>query len=63
MIFLTKMKKTYIAPNATAVRLFAEEDLLTMSIERTSTEKAGTEALSNEKGGWNSCDWSSVDED
>lgn len=57
------MKKTYIAPNATAVRLFAEEDLLTMSIERTSTEKAGTEALSNEKGSWNSCDWSSVDED
>lgn len=57
------MKKTYIAPNATAVRLFAEEDLLTMSIERTSTEKAGTEALSNEKDGWNSSDWSSVDED
>lgn len=57
------MKKTYIAPNATAVRLFAEEDLLTMSMGVSTTEKNGTEALSNKKGGWNSCDWSSVDED
>ncbi len=63
MIFLTKMKKTYIAPNATAVRLFAEEDLLTMSMGVSTTEKNGTDALSNEKGGWNSSDWSSVDED
>ncbi len=63
MIFLTKMKKTYIAPNATAVRLFAEEDLLTMSMGVSTTEKNGTDALSNEKGSWNSCDWSSVDED
>ena len=62
MIFLTKMKKTYIAPNATAVRLFAEEDLLTMSMGVSTTEKNGTDALSNEKGGWNSSDWSSVDE-
>ncbi len=57
------MKKTYIAPNATAVRLFAEEDLLTMSMGVSTTEKNGTDALSNEKGGWNSSDWSSVDED
>lgn len=57
------MKKTYIAPNATAVRLFAEEDLLTMSLGVSETEKEGTEALSNEKGSWNSSDWSSVDED
>lgn len=57
------MKKTYIAPNATAVRLFAEEDLLTMSMGVSTTEKAGTDALSNEKGSWNSSDWSSVDED
>lgn len=57
------MKKTYIAPNATAVRLFAEEDLLTMSLDVSTTEKDGTEALSNEKGSWNSSDWSSVDED
>lgn len=57
------MKKTYIAPNATAVRLFAEEDLLTMSMGVSTTEKNGTEALSNKKGGWNSSDWSSVDED
>lgn len=57
------MKKTYIAPNATAVRLFAEEDLLTMSMDVSTTEKNGTDALSNEKGGWNSSDWSSVDED
>ena len=63
MILLTKMKKTYIAPNATAVRLFAEEDLLTMSMGVSTTEKNGTDALSNEKGGWNSSDWSSVDED
>ncbi len=63
MIFLTKMKKTYIAPNATAVRLFAEEDLLTMSLSVSETEKNGTDALSNEKGSWNSSDWSSVDED
>lgn len=63
MIFLTKMKKTYIAPNATAVRLFAEEDLLTMSLSVSTTEKAGTDALSNKKDGWNSSDWSSVDED
>lgn len=63
MIFLTKMKKTYIAPNATAVRLFAEEDLLTMSMGVSTTEKAGTDALSNKKDGWNSSDWSSVDED
>lgn len=57
------MKKTYIAPNATAVRLFAEEDLLTMSMGVSTTEKDGTEALSNEKGSWNSSDWSSIDED
>lgn len=57
------MKKTYIAPNATAVRLFTEEDLLTMSMGVSTTEKDGTEALSNEKGSWNSSDWSSVDED
>ena len=57
------MKKTYIAPNATAVRLFAEEDLLTMSMGVSTTEKNGTDALSNEKGDWNSSDWSSVDED
>ena len=57
------MKKTYIAPNATAVRLFAEEDLLTMSMGVSTTEKNGTDALSNERGGWNSSDWSSVDED
>uniref|UniRef100_UPI004026AB56 hypothetical protein n=1 Tax=Alloprevotella sp. TaxID=1872471 RepID=UPI004026AB56 len=57
------MKKTYIAPNATAVRLFAEEDLLTMSLSVSETEKNGTDALSNEKGSWNSSDWSSVDED
>lgn len=57
------MKKTYIAPNATAVRLFAEEDLLTMSMGVSTTEKDGTEALSNKKDGWNSSDWSSVDED
>lgn len=57
------MKKTYIAPNATAVRLFAEEDLLTMSMGVSTTEKIGTDALSNEKGSWNSSDWSSVDED
>ena len=57
------MKKTYIAPNATAVRLFAEEDLLTMSLSVSETEKNGTDALSNEKEGWNSSDWSSVDED
>lgn len=57
------MKKTYIAPNATAVRLFAEEDLLTMSMGVSTTEKDGTEALSNEKGSWSSSDWSSVDED
>lgn len=57
------MKKTYIAPNATAVRLFAEEDLLTMSLSVSETEKNGTDALSNEKDGWNSSDWSSVDED
>lgn len=57
------MKKTYIAPNATAVRLFAEEDLLTMSMGVSTTEKAGTDALSNKKDGWNSSDWSSVDED
>lgn len=63
MIFLTKMKKTYIAPNATAVRLFAEEDLLTMSMGVSTTEENGTDALSNEKGSWNSSDWSSVDED
>lgn len=63
MIFLTKMKKTYITPNATAVRLFAEEDLLTMSMGVSTTEKNGTDALSNEKGSWNSSDWSSVDED
>lgn len=63
MIFLTKMKKTYIAPNATAVRLFAEEDLLTMNMGVSTTEKAGTDALSNKKDGWNSSDWSSVDED
>lgn len=63
MIFLTKMEKTYIAPNATAVRLFAEEDLLTMSMGVSTTEKNGTDALSNEKGSWNSSDWSSVDED
>lgn len=43
MIFLTKMKKTYIAPNATAVRLFAEEDLLTMSMGVSTTEKNGTD--------------------
>lgn len=57
------MKKTYIAPNATAVRLFAEEDLLTMSMGVSTTEKNGTDALSNEKGSWNSSDWSSVEED
>lgn len=57
------MKKTYIAPNATAVRLFAEEDLLTMSMGVSTTEKNGTDALSNKKDGWNSSDWSSVDED
>lgn len=57
------MKKTYIAPIATAVRLFAEEDLLTMSMGVSTTEKNGTDALSNKKGGWNSSDWSSVDED
>ena len=37
--------------------------MLTMSMGVSTTEKNGTDALSNEKGSWSSSDWSSVDED
>lgn len=55
------MKKTYIQPSATAVALFfADEDMLLA----LSDDKAnGSDALSNEKGGWDCNDWTSVEEE
>lgn len=54
------MKKTYIQPSATVVALFADEDML---LALSQTKADGSEALSSEKGGWNSNDWTSVEEE
>ena len=52
------MKKSYIKPCATAVSLYTCE-MLALSL--TSEKANGNSALSNEKGGWASSDWTDVD--
>ena len=52
------MKKSYIKPCATAVSLYTCE-MLALSL--TEEKAAGNSALSNEKGGWDSSDWTDVD--
>lgn len=54
------MKKTYIQPSATVVTLFADEDML---LALSGGKADGSDALSNEKGGWNCDDWSNTEED
>ena len=54
------MKKTYIQPSATAVALFADEDML---LALSGDKANGSDALSNEKGGWDCNDWTSVEEE
>ena len=52
------MKKSYIKPCATAIRLFAEADMM---VAVSNGKADGHSALSNEKGGWDSSDWTDVD--
>ena len=52
------MKKSYIKPCATAVSLYTCE-MLALSL--TPDKADGNSALSNEKGGWDSSDWTDVD--
>ena len=54
------MKKSYIKPCATAVSLYTCE-MLALSLSRTEEKANGNSALSNEKGGWDSSDWTDVD--
>lgn len=58
MINFETMKKSYIKPCATAIRLFAEADMMVAVSNRKAD---GNSALSNEKGGWDSSDWTDVD--
>lgn len=60
MINFETMKKSYIKPCATAVSLYAGEDVM-LALSRTEEKAAGNSALSNEKGGWDSSDWTDVD--
>lgn len=54
------MKKSYIKPCATAVSLYAGEDVM-LALSLTPDKANGNGALSNEKGGWDSSDWTDVD--
>ena len=54
------MKKSYIKPCATAVSLYAGEDVM-LTLSRTEEKANGNSALSNEKGGWDSSDWTDVE--
>lgn len=58
MINFETMKKSYIKPCATAVSLYTCE-MLALSL--TPDKADGNSALSNEKGGWDSSDWTDVD--
>jgi len=58
LINFETMKKSYIKPCATAVSLYTCE-MLALSL--TSEKANGNSALSNEKGGWDSSDWTDVD--
>lgn len=60
MINFETMKKSYIKPCATAVSLYTCE-MLALSLSRTEEKANGNSALSNEKGSWDSSDWSNVD--
>lgn len=60
MINFETMKKSYIKPCATAVSLYAGEDVM-LTLSRTEEKANGNSALSNEKGSWDSSDWSDVD--
>lgn len=60
MINFETMKKSYIKPCATAVSLYTGEDVM-LALSLTSEKANGTSALSNEKGGWDSSDWTDVD--
>lgn len=60
------MKKTYIQPQSDAVRLFAEDSLLTgsntsLKVVDNETIDAG-DARSAGMGGWNAADWSNTED-
>ena len=56
------MKKTYIKPQAQAVRLFTEDAVLSLSSMEVNPGKETDEVFSEGKG-WSSDNWSAVDED
>ena len=56
------MKKTYIKPQAQAVRLFTEDAVLSLSSVEVNGNKETDEVFSEGKG-WSSDNWSTADED
>ena len=53
------MKKTYICPDSVQLNMEAEQ----MIASSLSIKPGEADQLSNEKGGWNSEDWSGEDEE
>ena len=55
------IKKTYTTPKAEAITFYTESLMTTASLIQSDETVGGASALSNERGGWSSDNWSNVD--